>query len=124
VGVSVSKDIAGNITVAFKYDHKVVTAARSSGIDKLVSVHTFRHCFATHLLEANYDRGVPRKVRHWRTQGAHINLGSYLSGKPRLVGVHIRTVQELLGHNDVSTTMIYTHVLNKPGLSVKSPLDT
>jgi integron integrase len=69
----------------------VKNAVRLVGITKPVNVHTFRHSFATHLLEANYD---------------------------------IRTVQELLGHSEVSTTMIYTHVLNKPGISIKSPLDS
>lgn len=65
-------------------------AVRQAGIQKKVGCHTFRHSFATHLLQNGYD---------------------------------IRTIQELLGHKDVKTTMIYTHVLNRGGRGVRSPLD-
>jgi site-specific recombinase XerC len=69
----------------------VKEATRKAGLIKRVGCHTFRHSFATHLLEAGYD---------------------------------IRTIQELLGHKDVSTTMIYTHVLQKGGRGVRSPMDS
>jgi site-specific recombinase XerD len=65
-------------------------AVHQAGIQKKVGCHTFRHSFATHLLQNGYD---------------------------------IRTVQELLGHKDVKTTMIYTHLLNRGGRGVRSPLD-
>jgi len=68
----------------------VKRAVADSGVTKAASCHTFRHSFATHLLERGQD---------------------------------IRTIQELLGHQDVSTTMIYTHVLNRGPLGVRSPAD-
>jgi integron integrase len=71
-------------------DRAITDATRRAGVAKRVTCHTFRHSFATHVLESGYD---------------------------------IRQVQTLLGHASLKTTMIYTHVMNKPSVAVTSPLD-
>jgi integron integrase len=71
-------------------DRVIDAATKRAGVAKRVTCHTFRHSFATHVLEAGYD---------------------------------IRQVQTLLGHASLKTTLVYTHVMNKPSVSVTSPLD-
>lgn len=91
-----SKDPRSGLTGRYHIDasqiqRSIKKAATMANVTKRVISHTFRHSFATHLLESGSD---------------------------------IRTVQELLGHKDVKTTMIYTHVLSKGAGAVKSPFDS
>ena len=90
-----SVDPRSGVTRRHHVDPSVVnkdirSASRRAGVSKRVTAHTFRHSYATHLLQRGTD---------------------------------IKTLQALLGHNDVSTTMIYTHVLQQGGQGVRSPLD-
>jgi len=92
---NISTDPRSDVQRRHHIDHSVINKAikvvvKRLGIIKRVSAHTFRHSFATHLLQRGTD---------------------------------IRTIQALLGHSELETTMIYTHVLNQGGEGVVSPLD-
>jgi integron integrase len=121
--VSLSIDPVSKKTMRHHIDATVLQkavrrAAQLTKIDKPISPHTFRHSFATHLLQNGYDI---RTVHAWRPTHSTVRSGTWA---------------ELLGHKDVKTTtpfpshrlggvlgVIYTHVLNRGGLAVRSPLD-
>ena len=89
-GLRITECLRLRVQDAYLEMKAIARVVRQTGIGKRVSAHTFRHSFATHLLQRGTD---------------------------------IRTIQALLGHTDISTTMIYTHVLQQGGHGVTSPLD-